>query len=352
MTIRKDGETRSAANFGHAAREVGIKAIAEALQLSASTVSRALNGVPGVNPATRKLVEDAARAMGYVPNIGAQQLVGKRSNLIGVFVPEFDHGNALSASMFASIQKALQSNGKDAIFYYLPYSKYEGQRLVESVHARNLEGCILFPAFDEHHPLTKEALRIRVPFVNFEGVVGPRCSSAMSDDVEGGRLAAERLLNAGHRVIGYIDGPAGVRVCRERYAGFKEELAKRGIPHPDSLRAVGDFSAASGGEAARKLREAHPDMTAAFSANDLMATGAISEWKKAGLRVPEDVSIVGYDDDSYGPFVSPPLTTIRHGQPRVLPLLIELLEGKTGRVEIEKPRLVERQSVAAGPAFH
>lgn len=328
----------------------GIKAIAKALDLSPSTVSRALNGVPGVREGTRKLVEETARAMGYVPNLGAQQLVGKRSNLIGVYVPEFDHGNSLFTDMFASIQKALQSHGKDAIFYYVPYAKYEGQRLVESVHARNLEGCILLPAFGESHPLTQEALRIGVPCVNFEGVVGPRCSAAMSDDAEGGRIAARRLLEAGHRVIGFIGGPMQVRVCGERYAGFKEALAEGGVGLPDELTAFGDFSVESGTSAARRLLEARPDLTALFSVNDLMATGAITELRKAGIRVPEDVSVIGYDDDSHGPFLLPPLTTIRHGKPKVLPLLIELLEGKSGRIEIEKPQLIERQSVAAGPA--
>lgn len=329
-----------------AAREVGIKAIAEALQLSASTVSRALNGVPGVNPGTRKLVEEKAKAMGYVPNLGAQQLVGKRSNLIGVYVPEFDHENLSFHGMFPSIQKGLQSQEKDAIFYYVPFSNYAGQRLVESVHARNLEGCILLPAFTEHHPLMQEALRIQVPCVNFEGVVGPRCTSAQSDDKEGGRLAGRRLLASGHRVIGYVNGPPSLRICRERYAGFKEALAESGISHEERLIAQGNFTPESGAEAATRLRQDNPDMTAVFCANDLMATGVIQAMRVRELSVPDDLSVIGYDDDLIAKFLFPPLTTIRHGKASVAPLLRELLEGGRGRAVVAAPELVERGTVA------
>ncbi|MBO9596960.1 MAG: LacI family DNA-binding transcriptional regulator [Cohnella sp.] len=329
-----------------AAREVGIKAIAESLRLSASTVSRALNGVPGVNPETRKLVEKTAKQMGYVPNLGAQQLVGKRSNLIGVYVPEFEHENLSFTEMFSSIQKGTQKNGKDAIFYYVPLVRYEGQRLIESVQSRNLEGCILFPAFDEFHPIMQEALRIQVPCVNFEGVVGPHCSSVMSDDTEGGRIAGCRLLESGHRVIGYIDGPPHLRICKERYQGFKKALAEQGVAHPEDLVAEGDFTAASGAAAAMKLRKTHPGMTALFCANDLMAAGAIASFRQEGLRVPDDISVIGYDDDPFAKFIHPPLTTVRHGKSPVLPLLTELFEGKPGRLVIAAPELVERRTVA------
>lgn len=333
-----------------ASREVGIKAIAEALQLSASTVSRALNGVPGVNPETRKLVEKKAKEMGYVPNLGAQQLVGKRSNLIGVYVPEFEHENLSFTEMFSSIQKGTQKNGKDAIFYYVSLVRYEGQRLIESVQSRNLEGCILFPAFDEFHPIMQEALRIQVPCVNFEGVVGPHCSSVMSDDTEGGRIAGNRLLDGGHRVIGYIDGPRHLRICKERYQGFKKALAERGVDHAEDLVAEGDFTSASGAEAALKLLRAHPKMTALFCANDLMAVGAIASFQQEGLRVPEDISVIGYDDDPFAKFINPPLTTIRHGTSPVVPLLTELFEGKPGRLVIAAPELVERGTVAGRQA--
>lgn len=327
-------------------REVGIKAIAEALQLSASTVSRALNGVPGVNPGTRKLVEDKAKEMGYVPNLGAQQLVGKRSNLIGVYVPEFDHDNMSFLDMFSSIQKGLQREGKDAIFYYVPFAKYEGQWLIESVHARNLEGCILFPAFNEHHPIMQEALRIRVPCVNFEGVVGPRCSSALSDDREGGWIAGRRLLQAGHRVIGYVNGPPQLRISRERYEGVSEALAEAGVELPERLVAAGDFTLASGAEAVIRLRETNPDMTAVFFANDLMAAGAVQVMREQGWRIPEHLSVIGYDDDLLGRFLSPPLTTIQHGKAPIVPLLQELLDGRPGRLVTALPRLVERSTVA------
>lgn len=329
----------------------GIKAVAQALNLSASTVSRALNGVYGVNPATRKLVQETAQAMGYVAHLGAKQLVGKSSNLIGVFIPHFGIEASMGfVNMFNPLQTALQSYGKDAIFFSIPLFDYPEQRLKECMNSRSLEGCIIFPAFTESHPIMQEALSMQIPCVNFEDVSGPRCSSVISNDREGGRLAGTMLRQEGHRVIGYINGPPHHRVCIERYEGFLAVLNEEGIKRDESLIVVGDFSGASGARAAIELWKANPDMTAIFCANDLMAMGAIMELTRLGVAVPDQVSIVGYDDDSFTPYTSPPLTTVRHPKAAIsvkaVELLMELLEGSEGRREAISPELIVRESVA------
>ncbi|MCD9025888.1 LacI family transcriptional regulator [Cohnella sp. NL03-T5] len=332
-------------------QDVGIKAVAKALNLSVSTVSRALNGVYGVNAATRKLVEETAKSMGYVPHLGAKQLVGKSSNLIGVFIPQFEfEASDGFVGMFSPLQNALQSYGKDALFFSIPFSNYQNQRLTECITSRSLEGCIIFPPFSEAHPIIQEVLRLQVPCVNFEDVIGPRCSSVISDDREGGRLAGRRLLEGGHRIIGYMNGPPGIRICKERYAGFCEALSEFGIEHDSSLVVIGDFSGASGAKSAIELRHRHPEMTALFCANDLMAMGAIMEFARAGILVPEEVSIVGYDGDTFSAYTSPPLTTISHARDeissRAVQMLMEIIKGNSGTKHSVPPQLKERQSVA------
>jgi LacI family transcriptional regulator len=331
-------------------QDVGIKTVAKALNLSVSTVSRALNGVYGVHPATRKLVEETAKSMGYVPHLGAKQLVGKSSNLIGFFIPQFEfEASEGFVGMVSPLQQELQSFNKDALIFNISFSHYRNQRLTESVSSRSLEGCILFPAFSESHPIMQEALRLQVPCVNFEDVVGPRCSSVISDDREGGRLAGRRLLEGGHRTIGYINGPPHIRACRERYAGFCEALSEYGIEHDSTLVSVGDFSGATGANSAMQLKNAHPEMTALFCANDIMAMGAIMEYANHGIPVPNQISIVGYDGDNFSAYTSPPLTTIRHAaeeiSSRAVQLLMDLLEGSPGTRHAIPPQLMERQSI-------
>ncbi|TFE25807.1 LacI family DNA-binding transcriptional regulator [Cohnella luojiensis] len=331
--------------------DVGIKAIAKALNLSASTVSRALNGVYGVNPATRKLVQETAKAMGYVPHLGAKQLVGKGSNMIGVFIPQFEFEASTGfIEMFSPIQQALQSYGKDAIFFSVPFSDYPKHRLTEFIGSRSLEGCLLFPAFSEAHPIMQEALELEVPCVNFEDVVGPRCSSVISDDREGGRLAGRQLLQEGHCIIGYMNGPPHLRICKERYAGFCDALREVGIAHDSRLVAVGDFSGSSGAAAAIGLKESNPEMTALFCANDLMAMGAIMEFTRNGISIPGQLSVMGYDGDTFTAYTSPPLTTILHAREeictRAVELLMGLLAGNPGRRDAISPRLLGRQSTA------
>ncbi|RED56818.1 LacI family DNA-binding transcriptional regulator [Cohnella lupini] len=331
--------------------EGGIKAVAKTLNLSVSTVSRALNGVYGVNPATRQRVQETAKAMGYVPHLGAKQLVGKGSNMIGVFIPQFEfEASSGFVDMFSPLQMELQRYGKDALFFSVPFLNYPSNRLTECMSSRSLEGCIVFPAFSESHPIMREALDLQVPCVNFEDVVGHHCSSVISDDREGGRMAGAKLLSEGHRVIGYLNGPAHLRICKERYAGFCEALRDSGIEHKPSLVAPGDFSGSSGSRSAIELVNSNPDMTALFCANDLMAMGAIMALTKHGISVPGQLSIVGYDGDIFTAYTSPPLTTVRHSREatssRAVQLLIELLEGNAGRREAISPELVERQSIA------
>ncbi|RAU98142.1 LacI family DNA-binding transcriptional regulator [Paenibacillus sp. YN15] len=325
---------------------VTIKDIARELDLGISTVSRALNHNYGVHPDTISLVERKAAELGYVPNLGAKQLVGKKSGLIGIFMPEFDmEATPEHHEFFPPICKAVRELGKDAVIFPVPHARYRQGSLTEWVQQRNLEGGIFMPPFWRNHPLVKEALKLKLPSVNLSDALGPQCSLVRSDDREGGRLAGRLLTEYGHRIIGYIDGPSHLSICQERAAGFREALASEAA----LLLAQGDFSGTSGAQAALGLLEECPGITAVCCANDLMAMGAITALEKEGRRVPEDISVVGYDGAFFTAYMNPPLTTVCHNTARIavraVELLANLLNGGPSQGERITPSLVVRESV-------
>ncbi|RIE02528.1 LacI family transcriptional regulator [Cohnella faecalis] len=335
-----------------------MKEIARRLNLSASTVSRALNGVYGVRASTKALVIETAKAVGYVPNMGAKQLVGKGSGLIGIFAPVFRGGvhSEYLLNFYDMLQLELHKFGKDSLIFAIPYEDYPENRLTECVGSRSLEGCIILSPFGQGHPLIEEALKLGVPFVNFESVIGPHCSAIVSDDREGGRIAGRYLLSQGHRCFAYINGPPKARVSLERWDGFCEALREGGVSQ-DSVRVLqGDFSWESGVRAAEELRNSGAEVTAIFSSNDRMATGAIMRLAELGLSVPGDISVLGYDGDPYTAYLNPPLTTIRHASDHVssdvVLRLMELQQGRSGTSERYPPVLLERKSVAVLTKAH
>ncbi|MCL6459962.1 MAG: LacI family transcriptional regulator [Gorillibacterium sp.] len=328
-----------------------IQDIAKKVGLSISTVSRALSGSYGVHPKTIARVQQAAASLGYVPNLGAKQLVTRKSNLIGVFMPEFDfETNREFDDIFSPLRKAFRLYQKDVLIFSVPYQNYQPNTLSDWVRMRNLEGCVFMPPFSSEHPVIKEALKLQIPTVNFNSSIGLRCSSVVSDDYEGGRLAGAFLIEQGHSLIGYLDGPRDLKICEDRYKGFCEVLLdEAAIKHNPAHVVNGDFSGASGAKGIMDLLNRAPELTAICCANDLMAMGAIMELARNGITVPRDISLIGYDGSFFTAFSNPPLTTIRHRfewiGTRAAELLIEVLNGGIGRCLCFAPELVQRDSV-------
>lgn len=327
-----------------------IKDLAKKVGCSVSTVSRALNGSYGVHPKMIEKVQQAAKELGYVPNSGAKQLVTQRSNLIGVFFPEFGMESIRDfEDFFAPLRRALRLYRKEMLIFSVPFVGYREGSLREWVQSRNLEGCVFLQPFSKEHPLMKEALKLKIPSVNLGNSVGPRCSLVASDDDEGGRIAGTYLLSQGHRFIGYINGPEQVPICQQRYAGFRDALQSAGIVHDPSWVVTGDFSGASGASCAAQLLEKAPEITAICCANDLMAMGAMLELYRRSIPVPEQISVMGYDGAFFTAYTTPPLSTVRHCfdwiGTHAAELLIELLNGGAGRTVRFPPELLARESV-------
>ncbi len=329
---------------------VTIRDIAERVGVTTSTVSRALNGSYGVHPNTIAKVQKAAAELGYVPNLGAKQLVTRKSGLVGVFLPEFVFESIRDADdILPSVRKALRLYHKEMLIFSVPFFDYQPDSLNEWVQMRNLEGCIFMQPFSKEHPLMKEALKLKIPSVNLGSSLGPKCSMVASYDYEGGKMAGAFLAAKGHSIIGYVDGPAGLDICEERYRGFCTGLHAAGIEHDAALVEAGNFSGTGGKVAAAALLQKSSQLTAICCANDLMAMGVLLELYNNSISVPDDISVIGYDGAFFSEYTIPPLTTISHNYEsigtRAADLLIELINGGSGKSVRCMPELIIRDSV-------
>ena len=295
------------------AREAGV---------SVATVSRVLNNSGPVKEATRQRVREAAQQLRFTPNSTARSLSTRTTGTIGVLLPDL-HGEFFS-ELIRGIDQVAQRRG-----YHLLVSSAHNQphQLESAVHAMRgrVDGLILMASglaaatleqtLPDHLPvglMNAETDRTRYDVVNI-------------DNCGGARAMTEHLLRLGHRDIRMIGGADPNRDALERIRGFHLALAVAGIPRPDDWVEPGDFSEASGARAARKLLSEPVPPTAIFAANDSMAVGALSAVRAAGLSVPADVAVVGFDDIPIAAFSDPPLTTVRVSIARVSELLTERL---------------------------
>jgi LacI family transcriptional regulator len=329
---------------------VSIKDIAKALNINPSTVSRALQGVYGVNEETRRKIRQTAKEMGYVPNIGARELVKGKTNLVGIFIGIYEKG--VRPPFFETLpllNQTLGLYGKETIILSVDPLTYKKGQYMEMCRSRGLEGSIVMGPFDDKHLIWSEVSNSQLPSVVFdEPYVGRRCTCIGTFEEQGAYDAVNHLLELGHRKIGLVNGFPDLYVCRERFAGYRRALDEAGILFKSAFIRESDFSGAGGAGAARELLKREPEITAIFFTNDLMAMGAISALQTEGISVPRDVSVVGFDGLFIGEFYNPPLTTVQLNDQligiRTAEALMELIAGGTGKEVRMEASLVRRAS--------
>lgn len=313
--------------------------IARIAGVSVSTVSRALAGSPKVTGETRARIEAAVRQTGYVVNQVAQGLRLQRSRQLLVLLPTI--ANPFFGEIVQGVEEAAQAAG-----YGVLVGSTEGDAGREAVLARQLhtggvDGLILLTG---HIPATLEAHVARGQVVAVSETIPGQALPTIGIDNEAAAMAAVmHLRGLGHVRIGHIAGPEGNVLTAQRVLGWRKVVGEGAI-----APVFGDFGIASGVVAMRRLLGGAVRPTAVFCANDEMAIGAMKAARMAGLRVPEDVSVVGFDDIGFAAFTDPPLTTIR--QPRRAfghAAVAALLEGVVPeRLAFE---LIVRASTAAPP---
>ncbi|MBR7832930.1 LacI family DNA-binding transcriptional regulator [Actinospica durhamensis] len=332
-----------------AARSVDVARLAG---VSQKTVSRVMNNEPYVSEDARRRVLEAAGALGYRLNNAARALASGRTRSIGVV----SLGTALygPASLLMGIERAARDTG----YAVRVVTTLEGDAAgvagaVESLLDQGVDGIVISEPIDEG----ELALNVDVPVL----VIGAPAPYAAPRVVTAGvgadilaRAATEHLLDLGHRTVHHLAGPPRWYAARDRREGWRTALAARGRIEPPVV--TGDWSAASGYLVGRALAE-DPAVTAVFAANDDMAIGLIRAVVEAGRRVPDDVSVVGYDDIPVAAYVTPPLTTVRQPFDAVagegLRLLVHTIENPdSDAVRASDPpvELVIRASTAPAPS--
>jgi DNA-binding LacI/PurR family transcriptional regulator len=328
--------------------------VARVAGVSQKTVSRVINGERYVSDNIREQVLHAAAELGYRRNTAARALITGRFRRIGVV----SLGTALygPASLLIALERATRAAG----FSFTVANTLEGQHdtISHAVHwllEQGVDGIVLSEPVDEGEELQIDPALPVVSFGRLPGLSGSRVVSVV-DGVAAAKSATEHLLGLGHGTVWHVAGPRRWWAAQDRQEGWRSALGDAGATVPPAIE--GDWSPASGYEAGSTLA-ADPDVTAVFVANDEMAIGVIRALTEAGRRVPDDVSVVGFDDIPAAPYLSPPLTTVQQDFEAVaahgLDLLIRQIDGSAASTWNEPlydgppTRLILRQSTAAPP---
>ncbi len=322
--------------------------VAEACGVSPSTVSRILNGTAVVSKDKREAVDRAIAELGFVPNPIARGLAGGRTMSVGVVTQIIDspfYGLALRG-----IEEELSPAGYSPLFVSGHWNAVEEARCIDVLRSRRVDGIIVLTGRLSDDALRNLAKSIPV-VVTGRTLVAPNLYSLDFNNFEGARLATHHLLALGHRNIAFIAGAPGHPDSTERLRGYKSALKAAGLKFNAALVLPGMYHEESGLMAVDRLIDSRESFTAIFAANDQMAFGAALGLHRRGIRVPEDVSLVGLDDLAGAAHSIPPLTTIHHAANEMghaaATALLQLLAGKTPMASIPEPRLIVRKSTQA-----
>jgi len=332
-------------------KNITIKQVALDAGVSIQTVSRVINNRYDVAPQTRQRVQEAINRLGYQPNAIARGLASRRSRTLGLVT--YDFNDYAFTQVVTGAEEVAHQHG---YFFMLGNSKCdpcEEPKYLRLLTQRHVDGVLFarLAGLDVQEFLNLLA-NSSVPVV----VTGYHrrdlpISVVDVDNQAGARQAVEYLLENGHRQIACITGPLSAQSAIDRLAGYRQALENTGISYNPHWVVEGNFTARSGYLAMQKLFQTDRQFTAIFSHNDRMAIGALSALHQAGLRVPEDISIIGYDDIPEAEFANPPLTTIRQNMVEIgaaaARLLIHLVENPGAAAEqvLLGTQLVLRQSV-------
>jgi DNA-binding LacI/PurR family transcriptional regulator len=333
----------------HRHRPAVISDVARLAGVSRQTVSRVINDSTHVRPETRERVTTAMRTLGYRPNSAARALVTGRSQTLGVV--SFDTTLYGPASTLFGIERAAHEAGCFIIVASLrALDRISVEQAVARLARHGVDGILLIAPYGEaaeasfHTPMP-------VPVVAVEA--GPDGAPTVSiDQFAGAVMATQHLLDLGHETVWHIAGPTGWHEAHQRLSGWRSALEAAGAQPPHVL--VGDWSARAGYDLGRRL-SVDSDVTAIFVANDQMALGVLRAMHEAGRRIPEEISVVGFDDVPEAPYFTPPLTTIRQDfnemGSRGLRLLLRMLDSdEAGAVGPPiRPQLVVRGSTSVAP---
>jgi LacI family transcriptional regulator len=327
---------------------ITIKDVARESGVNTSTVSRALNNVYGVNDKTRKHVMEVATRLNYRTNEMARGLVTGRLHTIGLVVS--DIRNPFFAEVARGAEDAANRAGYDLVLCNSDLKAEKQMGYFDSLLAKRVDGIVMNSVAVLSHAQQDQLWAAGVPIVLLNRSSGyRRFSSVLGDNFQGGELAGNYLIDLGHTKVGHITGPRAHGNLADRAKGFLNAFQDRGLPEPEVI--YGEHTFEGGYELANRLLGPNRRITAIFAGNDVLAFGCIRAAIEKGIRIPDDLSIVGFDNVELSQITSPPLTTVDQPKYEIGRAAIEMLLGMMAKDGIREPehrvigvRLIERRS--------
>jgi LacI family transcriptional regulator len=342
MTIRNRGATST---------KVTLEMVAERAGVSPSTVSRILNGTAVVSDEKRAAVDEAVAKLGFVPNPMARGLAGGRTLSIGVVSQAID--SPFYGAALRGIEIELDAAGYSPLFMSGHWRADEEARCIDVLKSRRVDGLIVLTGRLADGALRSVARSLPV-VVTGRHVKAGNLLSMDFDNREGAHQAAQHLIDLGHRRIAFISGDPEHPDAVDRLQGYRSALEAAGLRFDPALVLAGNFTEHSGLLAAERLLDSRTRFSAILAANDQMAFGAALGLHRRGRRVPDDVSLVGFDDVAGSLYMVPPLTTVHYPIQEIGQLaaraMLGLLAGERPVVEVPAPRLIVRESTRAAVA--
>lgn len=315
-----------------------IKDVALHASVSVTTVSHVVNGTRFVSEVARQRVEAAVRELGYVPSAVARSLKHNTTRTFGMVIP--NNSNPYFAEIIQGVEARCFAAGYNVILCNSNDDPERQAAYLRVLAEKRIDGLI-FVVTGSDAVVRATLGGINTPLVLLDREVsGVSCDLVEVNHVLGSQMATRHLLELGHPRVACISGPPGLSPSSQRRAGWKDALEKAGVERKESDLARGDFTARGGYLAMQTLLKRRPRPTAVFACNDLMAFGALTAAREASIAVPQQLSIVGFDDIELAAFSAPPLTTVAQPKLEIGTLAAELLLERVSASRSESRRVI------------
>jgi LacI family transcriptional regulator len=332
-------------------KDVTIYDIAKALDISPATVSRGLKDHPGLRKDTKKRIMEAARQMGYQHNMFARNLRVKKTNTIGVIIPRLN--SYFMSTVIAGMEQVANDRGYILIISQSQESVKKEVASVNTMFNSRVDGILVSLASDtENIDHFNAMLKKEIPILFFDRVAEhTKCTSIIIDNTRAGYDATKHLIDQGCQRIVHIGGSLRRNVYAERLKGYRHALTEGGIAYDENLVMITNLSEQDGSEAAQQIMKMNPRPDGIFCANDTTGVACIQELTQAGIKVPEQIAVVGFNNDPIARVIDPNLTTIHYpghemGEIAATTLLNALNNSQAGNLNtlVLRHNLIIRQS--------
>lgn len=306
-------------------QHVSLKDLAAATGFTVNTVSRALRDMPDISDNTKAIIKDAAKRMGYLPNYAARMIRTNKSDTIGVIFPDIN--NPVFGEMFKGIDAVAKKKGHTVLICNTNENYDEEKHAMKTMLERRVDGILMIPSMGGKKTI-ENLSNMKIPFVLLGRHFFDMATNVVTgDDIFGGYLAGQHLISKGHKKIVYLAGPMRISSVTERLEGLKKAASESGLPE-NSITVYDTDATLQGGYNATLslIREGKlKDTRAIFCFSDFIAFGTLKALKENSVSVPDDVAVLGYDNNVFSELSNPPLTTIGISQYNIGKMSAEML---------------------------